>query len=123
VVINPNKENIMPSSQEFVEFVAEQIVEAGAIVYKKMFGEYALYCDGKVIALVCDDQLFVKPTEGGKAFIGNVVEAAPYPGAKPNYLLVDQLEDRAWMSALIRITAAELPIPKPKKKKLKESKK
>lgn len=48
-----------------------------------MFGEYALYCDGKTVALICDDQLFIKPTVSGHAYIGAVAEGFPYPGAKP----------------------------------------
>ena len=65
----------MASDQDFVEFVVDQIENAGVISYRKMFGEYALYCEGKVVALVCENQLFVKPTKAGRSFIGNVVEA------------------------------------------------
>lgn len=83
-----------------------------------MFGEYAIYCGAKVVALVCDDQLFVKPTKAGKKFIGEVEEAPPYKGAKPSYLISGDLwEDADWLSELIKISAAELPAPKPKKKK------
>ncbi|RKY80895.1 competence protein TfoX, partial [candidate division KSB1 bacterium] len=49
----------MASDLSFVEFVAEQMEDAGLITYRKMFGEYALYCNGKVTALICDNQLFV----------------------------------------------------------------
>ena len=80
-----------------------------------MFGEYAIYSDGKIVALVCDNQLFVKQTDGGRLFIGDVVEASPYPGAKLCFLIEDKVEDREWFSNLIRITAKELPTPKPKK--------
>ena len=62
----------MSSDKDFVEFIVEQIKNAGIITYRKMFGEYAIYSDNKVVALICDNQLFVKPTEGGKSFIGNV---------------------------------------------------
>ena len=65
----------MASDKSFVEFSADQMETAGTISYKKMFGEYAIYCDGKVVALVCDNQLFVKPTEGGRVHIGNPVDA------------------------------------------------
>ena len=81
-----------------------------------MFGEYALYCAGRVVALICDDMLFVKPTEGGRKFIGTPHEAPPYKGAKPFYLITADLwEDSDWLSKLIRISADELPLPKPKK--------
>jgi TfoX/Sxy family transcriptional regulator of competence genes len=110
------------SDQNFIDFIVEQIENAGIITYRKMFGEYALYCEGKVVALVCDNQLFVKPTVGGRAFIGNVVEAPAYPGAKSSFLIEDKIEDREWISTLIRITFDELPMPKPKTKKKKQGK-
>lgn len=99
-----------------MEFLADQMEGAGAISFKKMFGEYALYCDGRVVALVCDNRLFVKPTPGGRAHVGEPVEAPPYPGAKMYFLIEDAFEDREWISALIRITARELPAPKPKRR-------
>ena len=111
----------MGSDIEFVNFVVDQIENAGEITYRKMFGEYALYCDGKVMALICDDRLYIKPTEAGRAYITNLTEAPPYPGAKPYFLIEDELEDSEWISSLVKITTAELPEPKPKKKKLKTS--
>ena len=107
----------MASDKNFVEFVADQIENAGVIVYKKMFGEYALYANGKVVGLICDNQVFVKQTEAGRLFIGEVKEAPPYPGAKMSFLIEDRIEDRKWFSELIRITENELPAPKTKKKK------
>ena len=107
----------MASDLDFVEYVVDQMEDAGVITYKKMFGEYAVYCRGKVVALVCDNQLFVKPTESGRAFIGDVVEAPPYPGAKPSFLIGEGMEDRDWLGRLIRLTEKELPLPKPKKAK------
>ena len=107
----------MASDLSFVEFVVDQIENAGVIAFRKMFGEYAVYSDRKVVALICDNQLFIKPTEGGRSFIGNVVEAPPYSGAKLSFLIEDKIEDRDWISNLIKITAKELPEPKPKKKK------
>ena len=105
----------MASDQKFVDFIVDQIQGAGTISCKKMFGEYGLYADQKIFALVCDNKLFIKPTEAGRQFIGNVVEAPPYPGAKPSFLIEEQIEDREWISELVRITVAALPEPKPKK--------
>ncbi|NTV64824.1 MAG: TfoX/Sxy family protein [Oscillochloris sp.] len=107
----------MASDQSFVTFIVDQIEGAGARSYRKMFGEYAIYSDSKIVALVCDNQLFVKPTDAGRAFIGAAVKAPAYPGAKPSFLIEDQLDDKEWLSQLIRITADALPTPKPKKKK------
>jgi DNA transformation protein and related proteins len=113
----------MASSQQNVDFVLEQLRDAGDVSARKMFGEYAIYRRNKVVALFCDDQLFVKPTLGGKAFIGRVKEAPPYPSAKPCFLITgDQCEDGEWLSELILITERELPTPKPKKPKGKATK-
>lgn len=109
----------MASDENFVKFVTEQIESAGNIRYRKMFGEYAVYCNEKVVALICDDQLFVKQSDAGRSFIGDVSEAPPYKGAKLSFLITDQLEDKEWLSELIRLTEKELPQPKPKKKKAK----
>lgn len=107
----------MASDQTFVDFIVDQIENAGEITAKKMFGEYALYSGEKLFALICDNKLFIKPTKAGRAFIGDVVEAPPYPGAKPSFLIEEKMEDRGWLSELVRISVEELPVPKPKKKK------
>ncbi len=85
--------------------------------FQHPFGEYALYSDAKVVALVCDNQLFVKPTNAGKEYIGEFVEASAYPGAKPSLLIENQVENSEWLSKLIIITEKELPKPKPRAKK------
>lgn len=107
----------MASKLEFVEFVTEQIRSAKTIKYRKMFGEYAIYCDEKVVALICNDQLYVKQTESGRNFIKNPTEEPPYKGAKPSFL-IENIDDSEWMTQLIELTYEELPIPKKKKKKL-----
>ncbi|MDP2173903.1 MAG: TfoX/Sxy family protein [Candidatus Cloacimonadaceae bacterium] len=108
----------MASKQEVVDFLVGQIQTAGDIIAKKMFGEYGVYCDGKMIALVCDDQLFVKPTLGGKEYLGEVEEAPPYPSAK-NWFLIpeDDWDDAPRLSTLIKITTAEVPLPRKKNSK------
>ena len=110
----------MASAQKFVDFIIDQIGFSDSVSYKKMFGEYGLYFDGKLFALVCDNQLFIKPTQSGRVYIDDVVEAAPYPGAKPSFLIEEKLEDREWLRELISITVKELPEPKLKKKKDKQ---
>jgi TfoX/Sxy family transcriptional regulator of competence genes len=107
----------MASEQKFVDFVCDQMRKAGQIASRKMFGEYAIYCDSKVVALVCDNQLFVKPSTGGKALLDQPQLASPYPGAKSHFLIDDRLDDAEWLTQLIATTARELPTPKPKKKK------
>ena len=105
----------MASDQKFVDYVIDQIENAGEITAKKMFGEYGIYSDGKIFGLICDNKLFIKPTKSGREVIGDVVEAPPYKGAKPYFLIEDKLEDREWLSELVRISVKELPPPKPKK--------
>jgi TfoX/Sxy family transcriptional regulator of competence genes len=107
----------MASDLSFVEYIADQVSSLGNTSYRKMFGEYALYVENKVVGLICDNQLFVKPTIAGKAFIGKVTLAPAYPGAKPSFLITDKLENREWLTELFKITAQELPEPKPKKPK------
>ena len=105
----------MGTKQQIVDFILEQMAGVPDVTARKMFGEFALYSMGKVVALVCDDQLFVKPTDAGKSWIGTVTEGQPYPGAKPCFLIEgDQWEDGDWLSELIRLTAHALPMPKPK---------
>src|SRR6478609_2366528 len=105
----------MGTRQQIVDFLLEQLTGVRDATVRKMFGEYALYSTGKVVALVCDDQLFVKPTDAGRKFIGTVTEGEPFPGAKPWFLVEgDQWEDGDWLSELIRVTANALPTPTPK---------
>ncbi len=109
----------MATRQETIDFILDQAAGAGEARARKMFGEYALYLDGRVVALVCDDQLFVKITEPGREFVGERYEEGyAYPGAKASMRISEEmLDDREWLSELLRITALALPLPKPKKKK------
>lgn len=109
----------MATDPAFVEYLLDQLADLADVSARRMFGEYALYVGPKVVALACDNQLFVKPTAAGRALLGAPVEAAPYPGAKPCFLIDRQLDDAAFMAALVGATASELPLPKPKKPKRK----
>lgn len=110
----------MATDAAFVTHVLAQLAELPDVSARRMFGEYALYAGPKVVALVCDNQLFLKPTKAGRALLSDApVEAAPYPGAKPCFLIDEQLDDAAFMVRLITATERELPAPKPKKAKKK----
>lgn len=98
----------MATEKSFVEYVVGQMKDAGEVTFRKMFGEYAIYIDGKITALVCDNRLFIKPTEAGREYIGKPVEAPAYPGAKNSFLIDDRLEDVEWLSKLVKISAEEL---------------
>ena len=112
----------MASNLEFVQYIADQLKGAGEITYRKMFGEYGMYLDGKIFALICDNQLFMKITEAGKKLRPELEEAPPYEGAK-NYLLVEDIDDREALMELAAATCAALPVPKPKKPKKEKAKK
>jgi len=87
-----------------------------------MFGEYALYNEGKVVALVCENKLFLKPTKTGRTLISSPHEAPAYPGARLSFLIEEELDDRERLAELIRVTTEELPLPKPKKQPKKKPK-
>lgn len=105
----------MATDPGFAAYVLEQAQGAGDVVVKRMFGEYGLYVDGTFVGVLCDDQCFLKPTDAVRAQLGDPVEAAPYPSAKPHFLLGAELEDPARFAALLRATAAALPAPAPKR--------
>lgn len=107
----------MASEQKFVDFIIDQIGFSRQVTSKKMFGEFGLYFDNKLFGLVCDNKLFIKSTQLGRKFIHNVVEASPYPGAKPIFLIEEKLDDKEWLRELVKITVTELPEPKLKKSK------
>lgn len=107
------------TKQDTIDYIIDQLASVPHVTSRKMFGEYALYCNGRVVGLVCDDTLFIKITEPGKVFVGEYyLEGEAYPGAKPSMLIDgDRIEDRAWISELIQITSVNVPLPKKKKPK------
>ena len=107
----------MSSDPGFVEYICDQVDDVGVISSRQMFGEWAIYAGHKVVALVCDDRLFVRPTAAGRAFICEPTELPPYPGAKPHFLIEDRIDDREWLTELIRVTEREILEPIPKKRK------
>jgi TfoX/Sxy family transcriptional regulator of competence genes len=108
----------MATQQRTIDYLIEQAAGAGNVSARSMFGEYGLYVDGKMIGLVCDDQLFVKPTASGRVHAEPVCDAPPYPDAKPQMLIeTDRWDDAEWLGDLLRVTAAELPTPKPREPK------
>ena len=107
----------MPNDPDFIDYVCDQIDDACEVAYRHMFGGTTLYSKGKVVALICDNQLFVKPTEAGRAFIGDVTEAPAYEGSKDFFLVGDEIDESEWLTQLIHLTEQSLPTPKPRKKK------
>jgi TfoX/Sxy family transcriptional regulator of competence genes len=106
----------MATKQETVDFICEQSGLSQRVSARKMFGEFALYLDGKVIGLICDNTLYVKPAELGRSILGTTVDRPPYKGAKPHFCISEQLEDRELVERLFLATAKALPAPKAKAK-------
>ena len=107
----------MGSSLDTVTYIADQAGLGRRLSHRKMFGEFALYVDGKVVALVCDDQLFLKPTDEGRTYLGTVREAPPFPGAKNFFLLSAEIDDPDRLGEALSVTARALPEGKPKRAK------
>jgi len=111
----------MATDNSFMQYVAEQIDLGGRLSYRKMFGEYAVYLDEKVVALVCDNSLFIKPTPASAALASQLPQRPPYPGAKLYPVADELLDDADALRRLVFETAQHLPVPvprKPRKKKL-----
>ncbi|MBQ6037330.1 MAG: TfoX/Sxy family protein [Bacteroidaceae bacterium] len=105
----------MASNADFVQYIADQCAEAGEIVTRKMFGDYGIYCNGKIFGLICDDRFYLKPTEAGKALLRKIELRPPYEGAK-DYFYIEEVDDHEYLSTLVRATCKALPEPKPKKR-------
>lgn len=106
----------MASSLTFVQYVCDQLSDAGTVSYKRMFGEFGVYLNGKFFATVENDQFCLKITEPGRALLGEAATVIePHEGAR--YFYVEDLDDRVFLAKLARATCDALPAPKPKKKK------
>ena len=106
----------MASSADFVQYIVDQCGGAGSIDARKMFGDYGIYCNGKIFGLICDNGLYIKPTEQGRQMLRTEDMRPPYDGAKPHFYIED-IDDHDYLSSLVRVTCAALPEPKPKNKK------
>ena len=104
----------MASNADFVQYITDQCSGAGEIVTKKMFGDYGVYCNGKIFGLVCDDCFYLKPTEAVRDLLRQVEMRPPYEGAKPYFYIAD-VDDRDYLSMLVSKTCKHLPEPKKQK--------
>ena len=101
----------MASNPDFVQYIADQCAEAGEIVTRKMFGDYGIYCDGKIFGLICDDRFYLKPTDAVRPLLRTIDMRPPYEGAK-DYFYIADVDDRDYLSLLVRETCKVLPEPK-----------
>jgi TfoX/Sxy family transcriptional regulator of competence genes len=107
----------MTTSRDTVAFIEDQLSGVN-VRTRSMFGEYAIYCDEKVVGFICDDSLFIKPSSADSRLFTNTEPAPPYPGAKDYHRVPgDALEDRDWLGEAVQATADALPAPREKKLK------
>ena len=101
----------MASSREYLEFILDQLSALDGITARAMMGEYIIYLNGKIVGGIYDDRFLVKPTKSAEKKMPDAPRELPYEGAK-EMLLVDNVEDREFMAALISAVAGDLPEPK-----------
>ena len=106
----------MASSADFVQYITDQCSGAGEMAARKMFGDYGIYCDGKLVGLICDDRFYVKPVEAVRPLLRCVEMRPPYEGAK-DYFHIADVDDRDYLAMLVREAFRALPDPKPSKRK------
>ncbi|WP_458254779.1 TfoX/Sxy family protein, partial [Bifidobacterium longum] len=106
----------MASSKDYLQFVLEQLSELQEITYRAMMGEFIIYYRGKIVGGIYDDRLLVKPTKSAISYMPTVTYEIPYENAK-EMLLVEEVDNRDFLTGLFDVMYDELPTPKPKKKK------
>ncbi len=106
----------MASSKEYLDFILEQLSELDEITYRAMMGEFIIYYRGKIVGGIYDDRLLVKPVKAAINYMPTASYELPYEGAK-EMLLVDEVDNREFLTGLFNAVYEELPTPKPKKKK------
>ena len=104
----------MASSKEYLDFVLEQLSELDGISWRAMMGEYILYFRGCVVGGIYDDRFLVKPVQAALSLMPDAARETPYEGAR-EMLLVDRIEDRAFMKALLEAMIEQLPPPRKRK--------
>lgn len=104
----------MASNADFIQYIVDQCSGAGEIAARKMMGDYCIYCDGVLFGLICDNNLYIKVTEAGKALLKEVILRPPYEGAR-DYFYISDVDDRDYLADLVRATLPELPASKPLK--------
>ena len=104
----------MASSKEYLDFILEQLSELEDVSYRTMMGEYIIYYCGKIVGGIYDDRFLVKPTRFAVAMMPDAEMELPYEGAK-KMLLVNNVEDKAFLRELLEGMVRELPCPKSKK--------
>lgn len=103
----------MASSKEYLDFILEQLSDLDGISYRAMMGEYILYYRQRIFGGIYDDRFLVKPVEAAVQYLPQAVRELPYEGTK-EMLLVDDVDNKAYLAGLIQAMYDELPAPKKK---------
>ena len=106
----------MASSKEYLQFILDQLSDLEEIDYRAMMGEYIIYYRGKIVGGIYDNRFLVKDLPSAQRLMPDAPRELPYEGAKP-MLLVENAEDRAFISQLLDALYSELPAPKQRMKK------
>lgn len=112
----------MATGRDFVDYVAEQAQLGDALSFRRMFGEYGMYLDGKLIGFACDNSLFVKTAEATADLVAALPQRPLFPGSKPYPVVDELLDDSDALRRLLLATQRALPMPAPKTKKRKPGK-
>lgn len=110
-------EIFLASSKEYLEFILEQLSGLEDITYRSMMGEFIIYYKGKIAAEICDDRFLVKPVKSAVEYVENAKYEFPYEGAKKPLILVEEVDNKGYLTGLFEAIVDELPFPKSKKKK------
>lgn len=105
----------MASSKEYRDFMQDQLSELDDIVFRGMMGEFILYFRGRIVGGIYDDRFLVKPTPAAVAMMPDAERELPYEGAK-DMLLVENVDNRAFLQELLTAMVGELPPPRTKKR-------
>ena len=106
----------MASSKEYLDFILENLSDLEEITYRSMMGEFIIYYRGKIVGGIYDDRFLVKPVKSAINYMPLARYELPYEGAK-EMLLVDEVDDKEFLTGLLNAMYDELPAPKKKKKK------
>lgn len=102
----------MATNQNFINYICEQIAPVGEIRFRKMFGEYMVYCNNKPIFLVCDNTVFAKMVQQVLPLLADAETGFPYPGEKLHYVV--DVDNTALICDVATILEQITPLPKKK---------
>jgi len=112
----------MATQRETIEFILGKLRDRSRFTTRAMFGEYALYADDKMVALVCDDLLYVKILPASRDLEAQCEKGEPYPRAKPHYIVEEgQLSTITNLPAILSAVGASIPEKKTKPKRQRAS--